>query len=124
PLPLMLRIVERAREKRVDVVGVCKSTSLTVGGVPALAACALAARERRFAAAWWAEIAAPSQVRGRVLVARLSSAEDRPFRFDVASMREPEEVLSSLAALSRHPATPGYPSPLAMAHHRATIGED
>lgn len=124
PLTLMTRILDRAREGRIDVVGVCKSTGLTIGNVPAIAACALAARSTSPPReGWWAEIPAPPAVRARVLIARLSNAEDRPFRFDIASDRDPSAVLAALASLSRHPAQPGYPSPLAMAHHRATIQE-
>ncbi|HEX2022533.1 MAG TPA: hypothetical protein VHH36_07455, partial [Candidatus Thermoplasmatota archaeon] len=43
-LPLLGRALAEARTRGVDVVGACKSTSLTVGPVPALAACSLAAR--------------------------------------------------------------------------------
>lgn len=122
-IPLADRLVERARERGVDVVGVCKSTSLVVGATPALVACRLAARS--FAApTWWAEIPAPASVRARVLVARLSPAEPRPFRFDVAAADDdPARVLPALAALAGHPAYPGYPSPLAMAHNAALIAE-
>jgi hypothetical protein len=120
--PALDGLLERAGDRGVDVVGVCKSTSLTVSGVPALAACSLAARDAG-AGAWIVELPAPPNVRGRVLVARLARAEDRPFRFDVASS-QPERALARVASLAGHPAAPGYPSPLAMAHQAATILEE
>jgi hypothetical protein len=118
----MAALLDRAGEREVSMVGVCKSTSLVLGGVPALAAAHLAGRAAGLPR-WWAEIAAPPHVRGRVLLARLSPAEDRPFRFDVAAP-DALRVLGSLASLAGHPAAPGYPSPLAIAHHAATIQED
>lgn len=122
-IPLMDRLAARARVRGVDLVGVCKSTSLTVGPAPALVACRLAARDLG-ATPWCVEIPAPPAVRGRVFVARLSAAEPRPFRFDVAAADDdPRRVLGSLATLAGHPAYPGYPSPLAMAHNAALLSE-
>ena len=122
-LPLMDTLVQRARERGVDLVGACKSTSLTVGVAPALVACRLAARPLG-QQPWHAEVPAPPSVRGRVLIARLSSAEPRPFRFDVvAADDDAPRALARLAALAGHPAYPGYPSPLAMAHNAALINE-
>jgi hypothetical protein len=47
------------------------------------------------------------------------------FRFDVAAHDDdPVRVLGGLASLAGHPAYPGYPSPLAMAHNAALIPED
>lgn len=121
--PLMDRLVERARARGIDLVGVCKSTSMTVGGAPALSAARLAARPLG-ATPWTVELPAPPAVRGRVILARLSAAEARPFRFDVLARDEdPLRVVAALASLAGHPAYPGYPSPLAMAHNAALIAE-
>lgn len=123
PVLVMDSLLRAARERGVDVIGVCKSTSLTVGGAPALAACQLAARG--VVAPWASELQAPASVRGRVFVARLSRAEQRPFRFDVAAHDDdPLRALAAAAGLAGHPGYPGYPSPLAMAHHAAVIAED
>ena len=115
-------ILALAAQRGVDVVGVCKSTSLAIGGAPALVACQRAARGG--SATWHAPLPTPPGVRGRSYAARLSAAEARPFRFDVASTREPAEVLASLAGLCGHPAYPGYPSPLAMAHNAVLINDE
>lgn len=124
PVLLLDRVLERAAARGVDVVGVCKSTNLLVGDAPALAACLVAARAFP-SPTWSAEVAAPPNVRGRTFLARLSSAEPRAFRFDVAaSDGDPQRVLSGLAALAGHPGYPGYPSPLAMAHHAAVLTDD
>lgn len=125
PFPeVMGRLAQRAQVRKVDVVGVCKSTSLRLGGAPALAACSLAAREKRLVR-WMAEVAPPPAILGRVLLARLSPAEPRAFRLDVrAHDGDAPRVVRSLSGLAGHPAYPGYPSPLAMAHNAATIGED
>ena len=121
-VPLIDRVLARAAERGVDVVGVCKSTSMTIGGAPALVACQMAARGKH--ATWMAPLPPKPQVRGRSYAARLSPAEPRPFRFDVASTREPRDVLASIAALCGHPAYPGYPSPLAMAHNAVLINDE
>ena len=122
--PLLDRLLVEAARRRVDVVGVCKSTSLTLGPVPALVACQLAGR--RFPAkTWLARLPPPPTVRGDVLAARLSPGEERVFRFDVqAPDRDAARVLGRLAALAGHPAYPGYPSPLAMAHNAALLNEE
>lgn len=120
PILLLEAVVKRAAERGVDVIGVCKSTSMTLGAAPALAACQLAARASP-SATWSVEMQALPNVRGRVLIARLSRAEERPFRFDIATSGDPNAVLARLAGLAGHPAYPGYPSPLAMAHHAAVI---
>lgn len=120
-VPLLDRVLARAAEKKVDVVGVCKSTSLTIGAAPALVACQLAARAQA-RKSWWAPLATPPFVRGASFAARLSSAEERAFRFDVAN-GDPA-VLARLASLCGHPAYPGYPSPLAMAHNAVLLNED
>lgn len=125
PFPtLARRLVDRARERGVDVVGVCKSTSLTLGGVPALAACHLAAAEERLDR-WCAELPPPSVALGRVFVATLSPAERRAFRFDVvAHDGDARRALARLPPLARHPAYPGYPAALALAHNAVKIAED
>lgn len=124
PVLLLDRLLARARERGVHVVGVCKSTSLTLGRAPALAACLLAARTFP-ARTWAAEVPAPPGVRGRTFLARLSPAEPRAFRFDVAAGDgEPHGVLAQLMGLAGHPGYPGYPSPLAMAHHAAVLTDD
>lgn len=123
-VPLMDRLAARAAERRVDVVGVCKSTSLTLGPVPALVACQLAAR--RFPSPLWhAPLPTPPHVLGRTFAARLSVAEERAFRFDVhAHDGDAGRVLGAVAALCGHPAYPGYPSPLAMAHNAVLLNEE
>lgn len=124
PVLLLDRLLARARERGVDVVGVCKTTSLTLGRAPAIAACLLAARDFP-ARTWAAEVVPPAGVRGRTFLARLSPAEPRAFRFDVqAAAGEPLGVLARLAGLAGHPGYPGYPSPLAMAHHATVLTED
>ena len=120
---LLDRVLARAAERRVDVVGVCKSTSLTVGRAPALVACQLAGRASA-SRTWLAPLVAPPAVRGEVWAARLSPAEERVFRFDVVSQRPAAEVLAGVAGLCGHPAYPGYPSPLAMAHNAVVLNED
>lgn len=110
-----LRRVENS--SGLDVIGVCKSTSLTVGGAPAIAACHMAARSQ--SGPWLVEL------RPNIFVARLTRNADRPFRFDVqAHDGNARRALASLASLAGHPGYPGYPSPLAMAHHAAVIAED
>lgn len=122
--PLLDRLVPAAKARGVDLVGVCKSTSLTIGPVPALVACQLAGRAFP-AKTWHARLPAPPMVRGEVHVARLSAGEERVFRFDVAAHDgDAARVLGALASLSGHPAYPGYPSPLAMAHNAALLTED
>lgn len=122
-VPLMETLLAKARAGRVDVAGVCKSTSLQVGRTPALPACLGAARALGLST-WSSPLPAPANVRGRVYAARLSSAEPRAFRFDVSSAEGDDlRVLSSIAALCGHPAYPGYPSPLAMAHNAAVLDE-
>lgn len=122
-VPLIDRVVARAAERRVDVVGVCKSTSITLGRAPALVACQLAGRAFG-TRTWLAALPAPASVRGEVWAARLSPAEERVFRFDVASARPASDVLAGVAGLCGHPAYPGYPSPLAMAHNAVLLNED
>ncbi|MFA5863043.1 MAG: DNA double-strand break repair nuclease NurA, partial [Candidatus Thermoplasmatota archaeon] len=73
PVLLLDEVLKRAAERRVDVIGVCKSTSMTIGAAPAIAVCQLAARDFP-TATWSVEVKAPPNVRGRVLVARLSRA--------------------------------------------------
>lgn len=123
--PLLDRLLAEAARRAVDVVGVCKSTSLRIGHAPALVACRLAARA--FASpTWLAPLATPPHVRGTSYAARLSAAEERVFRFDVAAAngRSAADVLAGVAALCGHPAYPGYPSPLAMAHNAVLLNED
>lgn len=123
-VPLIDALLARASERGVDVVGVCKSTSLTIGPVPALVACQLAGRQST-ARTWRAPLLAPPSVRGETHAARLSPAEERVFRFDVAAAdHDAARVLASLAGLCGHPAYPGYPSPLAMAHNAVLLNED
>lgn len=123
-VPLMDRLVARATERGVDVVGVCKSTSITLGTVPALVACQLAAR-RLATPLWHAPLPTPPHVLGRTHAARLSVAEERAFRFDVhAHDGDASRVLGAVAALCGHPAYPGYPSPLAMAHNAVLLNEE
>lgn len=121
--PLLDRALTRAARQKVDVIGVCKSTSLTIGRAPALVACQLAARPLG-RASWMAQLPTPLAVRGASYAARLSPAETRAFRYDIASERAAEDVLAGLSALCGHPAYPGYPSPLAMAHNAALLNED
>lgn len=122
--PLLDRLLAAAKAKGVDVVGVCKSTSLAIGPVPALVACQLAGRQVPFRT-WLARLPAPPAVRAPVFAARLSPGEDRVFRYDVAAADEDAaRVLGSLAGLAGHPAYPGYPSPLAMAHNAALLNEE
>lgn len=125
PFPtLARRILSRATARGVDVVGVCKSTSLAIEGVPALAACHLAARERRLGR-WHAALDAPAHVLGQVHVAALSPAERRAFRFDCAPADgDCARLLGSLVPLALHPAYPGYPVALALAHNAVTMRED
>jgi hypothetical protein len=122
--PLLDRLLLAAKSKGVDVVGVCKSTSLTIGPVPALVACQLAGRQ--FAGKLWlARLPAPPVIRAPVYAARLSPGEDRVFRYDVAAHDgDAARVLGGLAGLAGHPAYPGYPSPLAMAHNAALLNEE
>lgn len=122
--PLLDRILLAARAKGVDVVGVCKSTSLTIGPVPALVACQLAGRQFP-GKLWLARLPAPPAIRAPVYAARLSPGEDRVFRYDVAAHDDDAaRVLGGLASLAGHPAYPGYPSPLAMAHNAALLNEE
>ena len=122
--PLLDRLLLSAKARGVDVVGVCKSTSLTVGPMPALVACQLAGRAFP-AKTWLARLPAPPVIRAPVYAARLSPGEDRVFRYDVASHDgDDARVLGSLAGLAGHPAYPGYPSPLAMAHNAALLNEE
>jgi hypothetical protein len=140
-VPLVDCVLARAAERGVDVVGVCKSTSITLGRAPALVVCQLAGRSVA-ARTWLAALPAPPSVRAEVWAARLSPAEERVFRFDVAaasrasadrdappgastaSARPAADVLAGVAALCGHPAYPGYPSPLAMAHNAVLLNED
>lgn len=121
-VPVLHGVLAAATARGVDVVGVCKSTSMTIGGAPALVACQLAARGKH--AQWLAPLPPAPHVLGRSFAARLSPAEPRPFRFDVVGARAPEVVLGSIAALCGHPAYPGYPSPLAMAHNAVLLNEE
>lgn len=124
PVLLLDRLLARAQERGVDVVGCCKTTSLMLGVAPALPAVLLAARAFP-AKVWWAEVPAPAGVRGRTVLARLSPAEPRAFRFDVAAADgDVARVLARVAGLAGHPGYPGYPSPLAMAHHATVLTED
>lgn len=122
--PVLDRLLLAARARGVDVVGVCKSTSITVGPVPALVACQLAGRAFP-SKTWLAPLPTPPAVKSPVYAARLSAGEDRVFRFDVAAPDgDAARVLGSLAGLAGHPAYPGYPSPLAMAHNAALLNEE
>lgn len=120
--PMLDELLARAAERGVDVVGVCKSTSLAFGATPALVACQIAARG--IASTWLAPLPTPVNVRGRSFAARLSPAEARAFRFDLATAREPAALLASIAGLCGHPAYPGYPSPLAMAHNAVLLNDE
>lgn len=123
-LPVLDKLLARAKERRVDVVGVCKSTSLRLGPAPALVACQRAGRAFP-SPTWMAPLPASPHARGRVLAARLSAGEERVFRYDVAAHDDDAaRVLGGIAALAGHPAYPGYPSPLAMAHNAALLHED
>jgi hypothetical protein len=119
--PTLDEMLGEAKARGVDVVGVCKSTSLTLGGVPALVACQLAGRAQG-ARTWVASLPTPAYVRGASFAAKLSPAEERVFRFDVAG-GDPA-VLARVAGLCGHPAYPGYPSPLAMAHNAVLLNDD
>ncbi|HUR68087.1 MAG TPA: hypothetical protein VM370_02490 [Candidatus Thermoplasmatota archaeon] len=120
-IPMLERVLARALERGVDVVGVCKSTSMTIGAAPAIVACQLAGRSFP-SKTWWAPLPPRASVRGASFAARLSPAEERVFRFDIAS--SDATVLASLAGLCGHPAYPGYPSPLAMAHNAVLLNDD
>lgn len=123
-LPLTDRLVEKAKARGVHVVGVCKSTSILLGHAPALVACALAGRASPHAT-WSAPLPTPPLVRGRSYAARLSPAEPRAFRYDVAAADgDDHALLARIAGLCGHPAYPGYPSPLAMAHNAVLLNED
>gem|GEM_PF-5830417 len=123
-LPVVDALLAEAAKRQVDVVGVCKSTRLRLGAAPALAACHRAGRS--FASpTWMAPLPPAPAARGRAWAARLSPGEERVFRFDVqARDGDDARVLAGLAALAGHPAYPGYPSPLAMAHNAALIPEE
>jgi hypothetical protein len=122
-VPLMDALLAKARGRGVDVVGVCKSTSLLIGNAPALAACLVAARAGA-SGAWLSALVGPPTVRGRVFAARLNAAEPRAFRFDVSAADDDHaRALGALAGLCGHPAYPGYPSPLAMAHNAAVLDD-
>ena len=122
--PLLDRILAAAKAKGVDAVGVCKSTSLTIGPVPALVACQLAGRAFP-SRTWLAPLPTTAAVRAPAYAARLSPGEDRVFRYDVAAHDgDAARVLGGLANLAGHPAYPGYPSPLAMAHNAALLNEE
>jgi hypothetical protein len=123
-LPALDAMLADARRAEVDVVGVCKSTRLRIGPSPALVACRLAGRGLA-SPTWMAPLVAPPHARGAAYAARLCAAEERVFRFDImAADGDAARVLGGLAALSGHPAYPGYPSPLAMAHNAALLNEE
>ncbi len=117
-------LVDSAVARGVGLAAVSKSTSQTIGGFPALALAARAAGTRGLAT-FLAELPRADRASpARSFAVRLSAADHRVFRVDVpATEPDPGSVLARLGALAGHPAYPGYPSPLAMAHHACVIDE-
>lgn len=120
----LAEMLDEAAARGAHVAGVAKSTSQSIGGVPVLAL-AHRAGVASGLATWAVEVPAAPGVRGRSFAARLSAAEPWVFRVDVAPApgAAPADALALAATLVGHPAYPGYPSPLAMAHNAATIDE-
>ena len=115
-----------AAARRVDVVGVCKSTALAVGAEPALAHVRRRARAEAPEGPWFAPLPVqPGRALAVAYAARLDAAQRWLFRHDVAPApgRTAADALASLVPLAGTATYPGYPFPLALAHNSATMGE-
>jgi hypothetical protein len=126
PSAFLARILTRAAQRDVVVVGVTKHSSLSRGGAPLVgqleleAAQALGHRTR-----WWAPVARsraterPDLAGIKVLVAKLDPDARFAFRVDVPADADAEGVLGRLAAVSDDAAFPGYPYALSVADRLA-----
>jgi hypothetical protein len=104
-------------ERRIALVGVCKSTSLVLGGRPALLEARRAARG--VPEPWFTGL--PSHRAQSIAVRFLRGA--RVFKVELLPGADPAGVLAKLAPWTRDGAYPGYPFPLALAHNRCALDE-
>lgn len=123
PAHWLARLLDRAAERGVALVGVTKHSSLSRGGAPLVGQLELEA-ERAFGPRqrWWAPVAVRRPEVGpgvMVTVAKLDPDARFAFRLDLPSTARPETVLGQLCALSDDAAFPGYPYPLSVADRLA-----
>ncbi|HWG92135.1 MAG TPA: hypothetical protein VNZ52_14895 [Candidatus Thermoplasmatota archaeon] len=125
PQALVEAFLQEAADRGVTVAGLCKSTSMTLGGVPALAHL----RRRAYRECPHPTWAVPLPRTQRTLLAhpwavRLSPAARHVFRVDVTPhASDALPVIAQVAAACTHPGYAGYPYPLALAHNAAALDE-
>jgi hypothetical protein len=118
--PLRESLIDRARDHGVNLAGVSKDSSLSLGGVlPFTYELEEIADQRRIATPWWVDVTdalGRSPDAYRILCVRLD-ARSPAFRVDIG-IGDPERIVAWLAELSNDPVFPGYPYPLARVHQR------
>ena len=123
PANWLARLLERAAQRQVVLVGVTKHSSLSRGGAPLVGQLEMeGARRLGPQACWWAPVASRRPELGPgllVAVARLDPDARFAFRVDLPADAPAETVLGQLRSLSDDAAFPGYPYPLSMADRLA-----
>jgi NurA domain-containing protein len=119
PGALLARLADACRDRGVLLVGVCKSASVHVRGVPGLLAAARAGRG--LAEPWLVELP-PSAPGTRAAAARFVRG-GKVFKLELGAREDPMEAVGKLAPWTRDAGCPGYPYPLALAHLRCALDE-
>ena len=126
PSTFLAGLLDRARARGVNLVGVTKHSSLSRGGAPLIGHLEREA-ETLFGprAMWWAPVArtrpdVSSAI--QVVVAKLDPDAPFAFRIDVPGDVDPEPLLASISALCDDAAFPGYPYPLTVADRCDSCG--
>ncbi|HEV8360750.1 MAG TPA: DNA double-strand break repair nuclease NurA [Candidatus Thermoplasmatota archaeon] len=119
PAALRAELARACARGGVLLAGVCKSTSTTLEGIPALLAAARAGRG--VAEPWLAAIPSPGPDLQAVAARFLRGG--RVFKVELWRSADPAEAVAKLAPWTLDAATPGYPFPLALAHNRCALDE-
>ncbi len=122
PREALSLLVERARERGINLVGVSKTTSLHINGISLLQVVGMAGFDAGMER-WAYEVdVEDSHQFGRVFIVRLHPNAVSPFRVDVVG--DVDMVLGVIAGLSEDSSLLGYPYPLAMVHNRVAVKKD
>lgn len=134
--PVLVRIEEACRERKIDLAGVSKRTTATWGGGhPLLPSVSGLAKVLGIGAPWWVRVDPavldhtqfPRWQHGQMYVASLHSRAKTPLKIELVKDLPEEkvrEIMNRLAACSGDGRIPGYPFPLFDAHRTVVLTEE
>jgi len=130
PYELLLEVTQIARQKKIHLIGVTKTSTLYWGKKSPLIPMVVKTSEKFCPESKWfcrlsdlnLALKNPNWF-GTIYAAKLKASSDYAFRVDINRLdqTEPEKIFSWLSYLSSDPAYLGYPYPLAAVHNRVRI---